>query len=167
MNPPVDPPFVARRSIVGVKVQQLAKHTVCITFIVLCTNGSGILRHNLGLCCSYLYVASSLSDECIMWPKPFGVKCRMVSFPLLDTIRELRYWFSGGNSCPWGILILVGLVIGCSCCIFGFILGAVAFSSKIRHFAAQVLQLFLSLWCPVAPPVISNTQRLAEYRRSQ
>ena len=96
----------------------------------------------------------SLSGECLMlsqllvcalWHKPFGVKGRyMVGIALLDTVRELRYWFTGNNSCPWGIILLLLVVISCGCCIVGFILGALAFSVKIRQFAIQVLQLFCS-----------------------
>ena len=90
----------------------------------------------------------------------------MVSWALVDAVRELRFWStSSSSSCPWGVVILCGVILSCFCCGIGFILGSIVFSSPIRKFLCQVLQLLCASWAGQNFG-LDHRGRIAEYRRN-
>ena len=96
--------------------------------------------------------------------QPFRVKW-MVSWALVDAVRELRFWSTAStSSCPWGVIILCGVILSCCCCGIGFILGSIVFSS-IRKFLCQVLQLVCASWTGNTFG-LDHRGRIAEYRRA-
>ena len=98
-----------------------------------------------------------------VWVKP-----RMVSWAFVDAVRELRFWASPSTAgCPWGFILLAGVLISCISCCIGVCIGTLIFSTTFRKLLIQVLHLVCSNWIGGPLVAVDHRGRIAEYRRRQ
>lgn len=109
---------------------------------------------------SHMCFISCILDM-IAWSSLLG-QVMNLSF-VAELLREFRWWsLPASNSCPWGAVALVALLLGICCWACGFITAACVLSYHCRRFTLLVIRALLaSVPLPASGPDLRG--RLAEY----